>query len=153
MASFITDLWESIFTPGPTPTILKATNVTFAALQAVLFSLLLATHSVHCVVLSVLCAGLWWSVNWFASELQAVQKREAEEEAKRQATRADDSSDTEVEADRLAGDAPASAATGTRRQGALRQRVENLSPAGTQSSASTEDEWEKVSENEKEKDK
>jgi len=42
MSSFIVKLWEDIFTPGPTPTILKAANASFAALQIVLFCLLLA---------------------------------------------------------------------------------------------------------------
>ncbi|KAE8137568.1 ER protein Pkr1-domain-containing protein [Aspergillus pseudotamarii] len=80
MVSFVEDLWASIFTPGPTPTLLVAANATFAALQLVLFLLLLATYSIHFVVLSVLSASLWWSINWFAQELAAVQKQEAEKE-------------------------------------------------------------------------
>jgi hypothetical protein len=80
MSSFIVDLWESIFTPGPTPSILKATNASFAALQVVLLSLLYATYSVHFVVLSALCAALWWSINWFAAELKLAQQRAAAEE-------------------------------------------------------------------------
>lgn len=79
MADFLPNLWESIFTSGPTPTLLIATNVTFASLQLVLLLLLLATYSVHFVVLSTICGGLWWSINWFASEVAAVR---AEEEAK-----------------------------------------------------------------------
>ncbi|KAG7292097.1 hypothetical protein NEMBOFW57_002130 [Staphylotrichum longicolle] len=63
MASFFEDLWQSIFTPGPTPTLLVATNATFAALQVVLAVLLYATFSVHFLILSALCGGLW--VNWF----------------------------------------------------------------------------------------
>jgi len=30
--------------------------------------------------LSVLCGGLWWSINWFASELKAAQAKEDEAE-------------------------------------------------------------------------
>ncbi|KAI7476648.1 hypothetical protein KC351_g9312 [Hortaea werneckii] len=80
MASFVENLWSAVFTPGPTPTLLVATNVTFAALQFLLLALLIATYSIHFVILSVLCGGLWWSVNWFASELQAAQLKEEEAE-------------------------------------------------------------------------
>jgi hypothetical protein len=80
MANFIVDLWEAVFTPGPTPTLLLATNITFGALQLVLAGLLAATYSIHFVVLSVLCAGLWWSINWFAYELQQAQQKEDEAE-------------------------------------------------------------------------
>jgi STAM-binding protein len=81
MATFLEDLWGSIFTPGPTPTLVVATNATFAVLQAVLAILLLLTHSIHLGVLSVLCGGLWWGINWFVAELQKAEK--AEEEARR----------------------------------------------------------------------
>jgi len=81
MADFLTNLWTSVFTPGPTPTLLVATNATFAVLQLLLLVLLVATYSIHFVVLSVLSAGLWWSINWFARELMAAQEKE--EEAKR----------------------------------------------------------------------
>lgn len=81
MSNFLVDLWESIFTPGPTPTLLVATNASFAALQFVFFVLLLATYSIHFVILSILCGGLWWAINWFAGEIRAAQAME--EEAKR----------------------------------------------------------------------
>lgn len=81
MASFFEQLWESIFTPGPTPTLLVATNASFAALQLLFFAMLIATYSIHFIVLSFLCAGLWWSINWFAVEIRAAQAKE--EEAKR----------------------------------------------------------------------
>lgn len=81
LVSFFESLWESIFTPGPTPTLLVATNASFAALQLLLFVLLLATHSIHFVILSGLTAGLWWAINWFAGEIRAAQAKE--EEAKR----------------------------------------------------------------------
>lgn len=81
MASFFEQLWESIFTPGPTPTLLVATNASFAALQLLLFAMLLATYSIHFIILSLLCGGLWWSINWFAAEIRAAQEKE--EEAKR----------------------------------------------------------------------
>ena len=79
MADFLPNLWESVFVSGPTPTLLIATNVTFALLQVVLALLLVATYSIHFAILSVICGGLWWSINWFATEVAAVR---AEEEAK-----------------------------------------------------------------------
>jgi len=79
MSTFLNDLWTSVFTPGTTPTLVLATNATFAALQLVLFSLLVATYSIHFLILSVLCAGLWGSINWFVVELG----RANEEEGKR----------------------------------------------------------------------
>ncbi|ORY12694.1 ER protein Pkr1-domain-containing protein [Clohesyomyces aquaticus] len=81
MASFFEKLWESVFTAGPTPTLLVATNASFAALQLLFFLLLIATYSVHFIILSGLTAGLWWAINWFAAEIRAAQA--AEEEAKR----------------------------------------------------------------------
>lgn len=156
MAAFITDLWESIFVPGPTPTILKATNATFAALQVVLFGLLVATTSLHFVVLSFLCAGLWWSINWFAAEVAIAQKKQEQERereerdkaAKKDKDGAGDDSDTEVETtareDRR----------GLKKRGESgvaegKKNLEVSSGGETQSSVSTEDEWEKVSESSK----
>jgi len=81
MAAFFENLWNSVFTPGTTPTLLLATNATFASLQLVLGALLIGTRSVHFAVLSALCAGLWWAINWFAVELKKAER--AEEEAKR----------------------------------------------------------------------
>ena len=81
MSSFFTELWESIFTPGPTPTLLIATNASFAALQLLFMTLLIATYSIHFVILSLLTGGLWWAINWFAREIRAAQAKE--EEAKR----------------------------------------------------------------------
>lgn len=81
MATFLTNLWESIFTPGPTPTLLIATNITFFSLQILFLALLIATHSFHFVALSILSAGLWWGINWFATELKRA--KEIEEEAEK----------------------------------------------------------------------
>lgn len=104
MATFLTDLFESIFTPGPTPALLVATNVAFAALQAVLLVLLVATYSIHFIVLSFLCGGLWWGINWFAAEVRAANEKEADKEAgprrnvkKEHDTRTADDSGTETE--------------------------------------------------------
>ena len=78
MASFLTKLFNSIFTPGPTPTLVVATNASFAALQVILLILFIATYSIHFVILSFLSAGLWWAINWFITELEAATKKEKE---------------------------------------------------------------------------
>jgi hypothetical protein len=90
MASFFENLWESIFTPGPTPTLLVATNASFAALQLLLFAMLLATYSIHFIILSFLCGGLWWAINWFAAEIRAAQAKEEEAKRIREARRGKD---------------------------------------------------------------
>ena len=81
MADFMANLWTSVFTPGPTPTLLIATNVTFAALLALLLALLVATASVHFAVLAALAVGLWASVNWFAAEVMRMKALEQQDKA------------------------------------------------------------------------
>lgn len=152
------ELWSSIFTPGPTPTLLIATNVTFAALQVVLFTLLLVTHSLHFVALSVLCAGLWYSINWFAQEVRAAQLAQEAEEKKahtdsdldaRQLNRKKDSglgdSASETETEHLA-DKPSAVTTGSERlQPTNQDPKQRLSTGGDSSGyGSTDSEWEKV---------
>lgn len=81
MANFLPNLWQSIFTPGTTPTLILATNATFAMLQITLAGLLFATRSIHFVILSILCGGLWAAINWFAQELRQAQEEEARKQA------------------------------------------------------------------------
>ncbi|KAJ5662690.1 hypothetical protein N7462_011616 [Penicillium macrosclerotiorum] len=166
MASFMEELWSSIFTPGPTPTLLIATNVTFAALQLVLFVLLFATHSIHFVALSFLCAGLWYSINWFAHEVRVAQAAQDAEkkklaEAEPDSDRKKDSgvgdsadSETETETETLAGQniptSSAAVATGSSTTSARLQPIERdpkkrPSTGGDSSGyGSTDSEWEKV---------
>lgn len=196
MSSFFVELWESIFVPGPTPTILRATNVTFAALQITLFALLVGTYSIHFVILSVLSAGLWWSINWFATELAAAKARgdipsadgdgdpavadeskvteQAVAAAAAAAASPKDNSDEDTEVEgrvkerarkskkgrkgNVASVAKSSAdVEAVDAKGELKHRVASSLSDSTgftsQSSASTEDEWEKVSENENDKTK
>ncbi|KAG5978325.1 hypothetical protein E4U55_006238 [Claviceps digitariae] len=165
MSSFFIDLWESIFTPGPTPTILYATNLSFGALQLVLLALLLATASIHFVVLSVLCGGLWWGINWFAREVALAQgqerEREREEAGKKdegmEKGKEEESSDTEVELMtgredagrgldvRYRGGGGAAKKEEEQQQQQQQEEEGKDAAAVSQSSASTEDEWEKVS--------
>lgn len=195
MSSFMAELWESIFVPGPTPVILRATNATFAALQVTLFALLVSTYSIHFVILSVLSAGLWWSINWFAAELAAAKARGDipagdDDDAGAQAVadikkvtgqtaaaaasagpKEDSDEDTEVESQskqrskknkkkskgNLASVAKSSAdVEAIDAKGELKHRVASLSDSTgftSQSSVSTEDEWEKVSGSENDKTK
>jgi len=97
MASFVEELWNSIFTPGPTPTLLVATNASFAALQFLLVILLIATYSLHFLVLSLLCAGLWYSINWFATEVAREQHAQQAEPKKEKSPTPENASDTETE--------------------------------------------------------
>lgn len=150
MSAFITDLVQSIFTPGPTPTLLIATNATFACLQAVLLLLLIATFSIHFVILSFLSAGLWWSINWFVSELKAAQRREDDKKRSLEETGQGEGSDTDAET-----------VIDTGNTGSGSKEVEVVEQSGelkdrgnlraSRSETSTEDEWERVSENEKDK--
>ncbi|OQE20394.1 hypothetical protein PENSTE_c013G05534 [Penicillium steckii] len=166
MASFMEELWSSIFTPGPTPVLLVATNVTFAALQLVLFSLLLATYSLHFVALSVISAGLWFSINWFAREVRAAQdaqnaeKEKAEAEAETEADAGDrkkesgDSedlgvgtyADSETETESIArGKTGQSGTTTGRLQPVDLDPRKRVSSGGDSSGyGSTDSEWEKV---------
>jgi hypothetical protein len=157
--SFMEDLWSSIFTPGPTPTLLVATNATFAALQALLLALLIATYSIHFVVLSFLSGALWWSINWFAREVQEVRAREEAEQQKAKLAEKDNTdSETETEGvsktRRRKGPATSSSAQAAEsvplnpavpsEDGAVRERRS----VGGESSGyvSTDSEWEKVDE-------
>lgn len=167
MADFFTRLWESVFVPGPTPTLLIATNASFAALELVLLVLLAATYSVHFLVLSILSGALWWAINWFAAELLEVQRAEQEAEKQLEArmprgvpppetsTRRDSS--TEEEGVATAVDESQDL---KRRKPVIKDRpvpkdvtpaVEKLQPSrasigeGLSEMSGTEDEWEKVS--------
>ena len=160
MAAFLEDLWNSVFTPGPTPTLLVATNATFGALQFLLLALLAATRSVHFIVLSFLCAGLWYSINWFARELQAEQKTSTTEpDGKRRKERSPEpGSDTETEA------APepakmSSSALESQEESSVHLRPRPVvaddgkrrrSLGDSSGYVSTDSEWEKVSEGDKE---
>ena len=150
MASFVEDLWSSIFTPGPTPTLLVATNVSFAALQLILFALLLATYSLHFVALSIISGGLWYSINWFAAEVrlaQQAQEAEKEKDEKNQNKTPGDSTDSETETETkdLKSGAVATGSSASGLQPTERDSKKRLSTGGDGSGyGSTDSEWEKV---------
>ncbi|KAH8792396.1 ER protein Pkr1-domain-containing protein [Hyaloscypha finlandica] len=150
MSAFLTDLFQSIFTPGPTPTLIVATNVAFACLQGILLLLLVATYSIHFAILSFLSAGLWWAINWFVAELKAAQA--VEDEKKRRLEENGPGDDTETEAETVLDTGepmPGSKEVEVaERKGELKDR---WGSGGNKSEISTEDEWERVSESEKDK--
>jgi hypothetical protein len=155
MAAFLTDLVNSIFTPGPTPSIIIATNASFAALQVVLLVLLILTYSIHFAILSFLSAGLWWAINWFVTELEAANKKEREAKQSRelkklQDDRGTDDSGTETEG---VGDRAAEGPNQSRSERLLRPedaqgpiRKRTVSVEGSSGEMSTDSEWDKVSE-------
>ena len=140
-------------TPGPTPTLIVATNAAFACLQLVLLILLVATSSIHFVILSFISGGLWWAINWFVAELRASEAAEAEKKRRLGDTAQGD--DTETEAETIIDSGIEGPGSGSKeveileKSGQLRDR--RTSEPGNKSEISTEDEWEKVSENEKDK--
>ncbi|EXJ72642.1 uncharacterized protein A1O5_03788 [Cladophialophora psammophila CBS 110553] len=172
MASFLEELWNSIFTPGPTPTLLVATNAAFAALQLLLLILLIATYSLHFLVLSVLCGGLWYAINWFATEIAKEQQAQKAKEKKEKSPEPDNASDTETEGPpphAPGGDSVKATTTPSARSQSPRHERPNdssttlLEPKGVESTealrrrrslgessgyVSTDSEWEKVSEGE-----
>jgi anaphase-promoting complex subunit 2 len=168
MASFFEDLWMSVFTPGTSSTLLVATNVSFAALQLLLFVLLIFTYSIHFVVLSLLSGSLWWAINWFVAEVRVSQAAQEKEARKAEAAaRAVDPAESETETESVTGVSPAppgsmrpppvpAKASGASVSGSspglsrstedVRQRYNPVESSGY---ISTDSEWEKVDEKEK----
>ncbi|KAI9770912.1 MAG: hypothetical protein M1840_002616 [Geoglossum simile] len=157
MSSFLTDLFNSIFTPGPTHTLLVATNASFACLQLLLAVLFVATYSIHFVILSVLCGGLWWAINWFVSELAAAKKKEEEAERLRNVRKGKERQISPVEGSETEGEI----VVGAGREGSkavadtISKEAEPLAAQSAEAirkrrslagEMSTEDEWEKVEE-------
>ena len=145
MSQFFTQLFESIFTPGPTPSLVLATNVSFAALQLLLAVLFIATYSVHFAVLSFLCGGLWWAINWFANEVTAAKAKEEEAERLRGIRKGregvGEGEGTEGEGEGIVkGGGKGGTALEVQDKADLKKRRS----AGSGTEASTEDEWEKV---------
>ncbi len=155
MAAFLTDLVNSIFTPGPTPSILIATNASFAALQVVLLVLLILTYSIHFVILSFISAGLWWAINWFVTELEAANQKEREAKQIREMKKGQDDRGTEDSGTETEGAGNRNAGDSSQRQserllgpedakGPMRKRT--VSGEGSSGEMSTDSEWDKVSE-------
>jgi len=98
---------------------------------------------VHFVVLSILCAGLWWAINWFVVELAEAQRLEQERARALGGGEADGGDSTDAE----------TVVEGVGKEVEVKRRKDGSGAGGSsgRSEISTEDEWEKVSENEKDK--
>ena len=157
MASFFEELWNSVFIPGPTSTLLVATNASFACLQLLLLCLLLATYSVHFIVLSFICGSLWWSINWFAAELRSAKASEGSNEPKQKESSpqlgkvplGDSDTETEPSTRSMMPPAPREPPTllkpkPTDSEDSLRKRRSMGDSSGY---ISTDSEWEKINEN------
>jgi len=64
MTSVAVSLWDSIFTPGPTPILVRAMNISFLALILLLVPLAYITQNIHVVILTLLSGGLWIAMQW-----------------------------------------------------------------------------------------
>lgn len=76
--SFFVELWESIFTPGTTPALIKATHASFIMLILSLVSLIYLSRSIHFINLLVIALLLYGSVIWFINELNQAKLKDNE---------------------------------------------------------------------------
>lgn len=74
--SFFVELWESVFTPGTTPALIKATHASFIMLIVSLLSLIYLTRSIHFINLLVIALMLYGSVIWFINELNQAKLKD-----------------------------------------------------------------------------
>lgn len=92
MGYFIVDLWESIFTPGTTPTLVKATHGSFVLLILSLLFLIWNALNIHTVLLLIIALCLWGTLTWFIAEvakLKAEGKLKTDKELREEAEKQD----------------------------------------------------------------
>lgn len=77
--AFIVELWDSIFTPGTTPALMKATHASFILLLLSLSWLIYVTRSIHYINLLIIALLLYGSVLWFVKELEQAKLKSNEE--------------------------------------------------------------------------
>ncbi|RLV95202.1 V-type ATPase assembly factor PKR1 [Spathaspora sp. JA1] len=77
--AFLTELWDSVFTPGTSPALIKATHASFVLLLASLIWLIVLTKSIHFINLFVIAILLYATVIWFINELQQGKLKTNEE--------------------------------------------------------------------------
>lgn len=82
--AFLVELWESIFTPGTTPALMKATHGSFLLLGISLLWLIYVTRSIHYINLFVIALCLYGSVLWFVKELEQAKLKSNEELQKKE---------------------------------------------------------------------
>lgn len=95
--SFIEELWQSVFTPGTTPALIKATHGSFALLIASLLWLIYLSRSIHFVNLLVIALLLYGTVFWFIKELERTKLMSNEELDEKNEQREQNSSKPESE--------------------------------------------------------
>lgn len=83
MGFFFVDLWESIFTPGTTPTLIKATHGSFVLLILSLLFLIWNALNIHTVMLLIIALCLWGTLTWFIGEVEKIKQEEALKEAQK----------------------------------------------------------------------
>lgn len=74
--SFFVELWESVFTPGTTPALIKATHASFIMLIISLLFLIYLSGSIHFINLLVIALLLYGSVIWFINELNQAKLKD-----------------------------------------------------------------------------
>lgn len=68
--AFMVDLWDSVFTPGTNPALIRATHTSFVLLVVSLIWMVFTSKSIHFFNLLIIALCLWASVTWFLSELE-----------------------------------------------------------------------------------
>ncbi|GAA5940287.1 Pkr1p [Sporobolomyces koalae] len=82
--NMLTDVVNSIFTPGTNSGLIQAMSYSFYALFVTLFGMVLLTGgNLHVVALLVLSIGLFVSIKWFLIQIREVEEQQRiEREAK-----------------------------------------------------------------------
>ena len=97
MASFVTELWDSVFQPGTNPALIKATHGSFVLLILSLLALIYMTRSIHFINLLVIACLLYGTVVWFIGELQQAKlSKNAELEKESQEKKSNEEKSEEV---------------------------------------------------------
>ncbi|GMM38543.1 Pkr1 protein [Saccharomycopsis crataegensis] len=84
---FFVELWESIFTPGTTPALIKATHGSFIILMLVFLCLIFVSKPAvrfHFINLLLITMAFYAVVVWFVRELELAKQQEALEASKRE---------------------------------------------------------------------
>lgn len=68
--AFLVDLWDSVFTPGTNPALIRATHTSFVLLVLSLIWMVFTSKSIHFFNLLIIALCLWASVTWFLFELE-----------------------------------------------------------------------------------
>ncbi|VVT46183.1 uncharacterized protein SAPINGB_P001087 [Magnusiomyces paraingens] len=86
VVNYVQNLWQSVLTPGLSPTLIGSTHVSFGLLLIVLVFMLVYTGSLHFLALLLIASGLWAAITWFIGEVQLLEleKRKKEEEEEKE---------------------------------------------------------------------